>query len=730
MAIIGIDLGTTYCAVSRCINGESEVINLEGFPTLPSVVSLSRVGKIIVGWTAKRNQWKNPQDTVVEVKRQMGHNVLISLGKKNYTPQEISAMILKRIKELAEDELGEEITGAVITCPAYFKEPQREVTKEAGQLAGLNVLRIVNEPTAAAYAYGVAHQDEGKKNLFLVYDLGDGTFDVTVISRIGGNLEVIGTGGDPRLGGGDFDDRIVDWMLKCIEEKNPGYAKSLTEEKRKTLKMRLKLYAEEGKKKLCGPPPREEYQFILLQIDKFEGRPIPFNETLTMAKFNELISDLVQNSLKEIDTAMSVPNAKHHYTEDDISEILLVGGSTRVPLVRELLKERFPNTPLRGVEDGVNPDEIVAIGAGIIAADIYPDNEEVPTNILIDVTGHTLSVEVYDETQNKTYLSPIIEKETPIPTRAAHQFYSMGDFVTDARVKVYQGEGTEIDPVKVTMIGEFKIPIDPIRNRIPLEIVMNLDDNGILIAHAKNQLSGQTVQCQLIYKGNAKMCQAELKKRKHHIEYQIQSDIDGDASTNELEVLLDSEPTGVPVSVDGNGSGDEVFSDRPEKHSRTKSEDIDVDNDAVIFSKRVYPSKFNKENIFSRGHKLIYKSFRHTKVDFPKKCSLEQEVELSVQLTIEKPLETAVSQFVLIQMLDLRDPIKLTLQVTASGFHIDNPRKTMNVPANDDSEKVIFKMKPLSAGNQLVEVEIYFNALRIGYFGLEIQVEEASNGHS
>ena len=525
MAIIGIDLGTTYCAASRCINGESVVINLEGSSTLPSVVSVQPSGKIAVGWTAKRNQSKCPQDTVVEVKREMGHNVTIALGQKNYTPQEISSMILKKIKELAEDELGEKITGAVITCPAYFQEPQREATKEAGQLAGLNVLRVVNEPTAAAYAYGVAHPEEGKKSLFLVYDLGGGTFDVTVISMIGGNLEVIGTGGDPKLGGGDFDNRIVDWMMKCIEEKNPDYYKALTEKKRDALKMRLKSFAEDGKKALCGPPPKQEYQFQVPAIDKMDGRPISFTETLTMEQFNKFIEDLVKNSLKWIDTAMTVPSEKHHYAEDDITEILLVGGSTRVPLVVQELKNRFPNTPLRGVEDGIHPDEIVAIGAGIIAAENDPDSDEVSSNILKDVTGHTLSVEVYDEQQNKATLSPIIEKETPIPTRAAHLFSSMGNFAPAVRVKVYQGEGTEIDPAKVTMIGEFEMSLDPIQEPTPLEIGLTLDENGILIAHAKNRINGHEVKCELVYKGSAKMSQAELEKRKKSLDVDMQSGI-------------------------------------------------------------------------------------------------------------------------------------------------------------------------------------------------------------
>ncbi|MGD2088740.1 MAG: Hsp70 family protein [Candidatus Aminicenantes bacterium] len=541
MGVIGIDLGTTYCAASHFLDGESEVIYLEGQPTMPSVVSVVRSGQVVVGWTAKRNQSKCPQDTVVEVKRKMGDKVKIPLGQKELSPQEISAMILKKIKEEAEKIVGE-ITGAVITCPAYFKEPKRKATEEAGQIAGINVLRVVNEPTAAAYAYGVAQKDEGKKNLYLVYDLGGGTFDVTVISMIGGSLKVIGTGGDPNLGGGDFDDCIVDWMMEYIE-KIPGYADTLTEEKRNALKIRLKSYAEEGKEKLCGPPAREEYQFQIPSIGKFESRKIPFNETLTMEKFNDLISDLVEKSLECIKTAMSVPEKKHHYTEKDITEILLVGGSTRVPLVQDKLKKRFPNTPIRGVESGINPDEIVAIGAGIMAAENDPDSDEVPENILIDVTGHTLSVEVYNEEQNKLELSQIIEKETPIPTSATHQFSSLGDFTTAARIKVYQGEGKEIDPEKVTMIGEFEIPLDSVRERIPLAIGLDLDENGILIAHATNLLNGQSVKCELNYDDSAKMSPEELEKRKKNLEIQIQKGVG--ATANPLDEKLPAVQPGI-----------------------------------------------------------------------------------------------------------------------------------------------------------------------------------------
>jgi molecular chaperone DnaK (HSP70) len=450
--------------------------------------------------------------------------------------------------------MGEKITGAVITCPAYFKDPQREATKEAGQLAGINVLRVVNEPTAAAYAYGAAQKDKDKKNLFLVYDLGGGTFDVTVVSMIGRNLEVIGTGGDPMLGGGNFDDRIVDWMMEYIE-KVPDYASKLTGERRSALRMSLKSYAEEAKKMLCGPPARNEYQFQIPSVGKLDGRPIPFSETLTMEKFNELISGLVKSSLEWIETAMKVPKEKHHYTEEDITEILLVGGSTRVPRVREDLKEKFPNTPIRGVEAGIYPDEIVAIGAGIIASEIDPDNDEVSKNKLIDVTGHTLSVEYFDEAKDKSLLKEIIKKETSIPTGETYQFASSGSYTTAARIKVWQGEneGEDINPEKVTMIGEFEMPLDPVKERIPLAIGLDLDKNGILIAHATNLLSGQQIKCELNYNDSAKMSPEELEKRKKSLESQMQAGVG--ATANPLDEKVSTGQTGAGGASRASQSG-------------------------------------------------------------------------------------------------------------------------------------------------------------------------------
>src|SRR5205085_341173 len=410
MAVIGIDLGTTYSAAARVIDGRPEIILLEGEPKLPSVVGLQKSGKIAVGKTAKRNQAKYPQDTIVEIKRKMGENVAVRLGDKTFKPQEISAMILRKIIEETESELGEEVTGAVISCPVYFKEPARQAIQEAGELAGLKVLRIINEPTAAAYAYGIrADQHEQKEQLYLVYDLGGSTFDMTVIRMCAGSLAVIGTGGDPVLGGGNFDERIVDWLLNEHIFNDPDYAgykeavtgPAMSEGRKRdeALRLRLKSYAEEGKKQLCVMPAGA-YHFYISGVDVYQGRPVVLDAVLTMAKFEDLIRDLLEHSLQCVDEALSAPKEKYNYTETDLTAILLVGGSTRVPLVRRLLAQRFPNTPIYGQEQGINPDEIVALGASLVAAEQDPESDEVSEHLLMDVTGHTLSVA--DETRQES----------------------------------------------------------------------------------------------------------------------------------------------------------------------------------------------------------------------------------------------------------------------------------------------------------------------------------------
>jgi molecular chaperone DnaK len=533
MAVIGIDLGTTYSAAARCVNGVPEIINLEGRSTLPSVVGLQKNGKIAIGWTAKRNQARFPTNTIVEVKRKMGGTEDIRLGDRTFKAPDISAMILDQIKKLAESDLGEPVTGAVISCPAYFMDPARAATKQAAEIAGLKVLSIINEPTAAAYAYGVREGADEKEKLFVIYDLGGGTFDITVIKMISGQIEVIGTGGDPQLGGGNFDDKIVEWVIAGVKAKNPEYAATLTDEKLRALQMRLKLYAEEGKIALCnmqGDDPA--HQFQIAAVDTFQNRPIVFNEALTRRHFDAMIKDLLENSLKWVDEALKVPKSdKHNYTENDITAVLLVGGSTRIPYVRKVLELRFPNTPIWGQDRGINPDEIVAMGASLAAADADLTGTEAGPGIgLIDVTGHSLSVAVYSDRLQKETLQAIIAKETPIPCNAEHQFFSSGKRATRSRIKVYQGEGNDIDPQHNAMIGQFDIEIPPIEEQTPLKVGLDLDSNGILIAYATDMKTGQKVSCKIDYADTTKIKPEELERKKAQLQAQLTAVINQSAN--------------------------------------------------------------------------------------------------------------------------------------------------------------------------------------------------------
>ncbi len=519
MAVIGIDLGTTYSAASIFREGQPQVISLDGHHTLPSVVSVLKSGKVVVGHRAKNNQAAAPHNTIIEVKRKMGLDEKVPLGDKTFSPQEISAMILQEIKKQAEEELNEPVTGAVISCPAYFKAPAHNATKEAGVIAGLEVLAVINEPTAAAYAYGTMMESGDEEKLFLVYDLGGGTFDVTVLRMRGGAPEVIGTGGDPQLGGGNFDDKIVDWMLDKIKGDNPEYAATLSDEKLRALRIKLKTEAEKGKIRLCESQEQEAaVKFQLPSVDRFQGKPIKFTETLTKAQFEEMIRPLLENSLQWLDEAMKVPKQKHKYSEADLTAILLVGGSTRIPLVYEMLRQRFPGAEIRGHEAGINPDEIVAMGAAIWAARIDPDSDEVlDVPGIDDVTGHTLSVAVFDDEQNCQTLHHLIAKETFLPCRNEHRFQSQGKFQTQCKVEVYQGEQPErqpIDPSAVTLVGEFLIFIDPIEKPTPLVIGLSLDRDGILVGHAVNGISQAKVECKLNYDGVAHLSPEQVREKR------------------------------------------------------------------------------------------------------------------------------------------------------------------------------------------------------------------------
>jgi molecular chaperone DnaK len=524
MAVIGIDLGTTYCACAYYIgDGQTEMIPIDGSITMPSVASITPNGKIALGATAKRNLARNPQDTVIEVKRKMGENVKVALGQKSYSPQEISAMYLKHIVEAAEREI-DEITGAVISCPAYFKDPQRQAIRQAAEIAGINLLAIINEPTAAAYSYGVSIKGEREKSLYVVYDLGGGTFDVTVVEMAGGSLKVIGTGGDPQLGGGNFDDAIVEWMWGKLLQKH-AYIGEMSEERARALKLRLKLHAEEAKIRLCGPPPREEYQYQLAQVDRHDGKNVAFEEVLSMVDFDGLVGEMIRaNSIKWIDRALEVPKQKFSYAEEDITDVLLVGGSTRIPLVRTVLEERFAGkgVAIRAVESGINPDEVVARGAAIYAAEMDPESLEEIQNVLVDVTGHTLSVAVFDQDRQALILHPLIPKETQIPTRASHQFASHPG-ADRSKIEVYQGEGKVPTDPDVTKIGEFFIMIERINQPTPLEVGLRIDGNGMLVASAKNTLTGKRAECNINYTDSAQMSPEAVAKAQASFEAEMRS---------------------------------------------------------------------------------------------------------------------------------------------------------------------------------------------------------------
>ncbi len=541
MAVIGIDLGTTYSAAAVYQgDGGTEIITLDGGSTMPSVVGVQRNGKIVVGRVAKRNQVKNPQDTIVEVKRKMGTADTVRLGQKTFKAPEVSAMILQKIKKQAEDELGEPVTGAVVSCPAYFKDPQRQAITNAAKIADLELLNIINEPTAAAYAYGVSISSNDGKSLFLVYDLGGGTFDVTVVEMIGKNLKVIGTGGDPQLGGGNFDDSIADWMMEKLD-KVPGYVSSRSEEQRAALKLRLKGYAEEAKIALCGPPQQDEYTFQIAQVDRFDGRPVVFNHTLSMEEFEQRISELLDNSVRWIDEAFKVPKEKFEYTEDDITEVLLVGGSTRVPAVRSLLEKRFPGKPIRGVESGINPDEVVARGAAIRASEADPDSLEEVDNVLVDVTGHTLSVEIMEQKLGRAVLFPLIPKETQIPTKAEHQFASQPR-APRSQIQVYQGEGTDPKSPDVMKIGEFLIEIDIIPEPTPLTVGLEINQDGLLVATALNDHTGRQVRCEINYSDSTQMSPEEVEKKRIAFEAQMNCVVGSTANPLDEQVQSPSVP--------------------------------------------------------------------------------------------------------------------------------------------------------------------------------------------
>ena len=462
---IGIDLGTTNSCVAVIEGGEPVVIpNAEGARTTPSVVAFSKTGERMVGQVAKRQAITNPERTISSIKREMGSNYKVTIDGKSYTPQEISAMVLQKLKADAEAYLGEPVTSAVITVPAYFTDAQRQATKDAGKIAGLDVKRIINEPTAAALSYGVDKDNDQK---VMVYDLGGGTFDVSIIEMGDGVQEVLATAGNNRLGGDDFDQRIMDWILNSFKAEQ-----GIDLSGDKMAMQRIKEAAEKAKIELSGVTSAA---INLPFITADATGPKHLDMTLSRAKFNELTADLVEKTMGPVRQALSDSGL----SIGDISKVLLVGGSSRIPAVQEAVKNFIGKDPFKGI----NPDECVAIGASIQAGVL---GGEVQGLLLLDVTPLSLGVETMGGVMTK-----IIDRNTTIPTKKSQIFSTAADGQTQVEVNVLQGEREFARDNK--QLGLFKLDgIAPAPRGIPqIEVTFDIDANGIVNVSAKDLGTGK-----------------------------------------------------------------------------------------------------------------------------------------------------------------------------------------------------------------------------------------------